>query len=113
MTKAAQTAARSKTEIALEAAINAVTAAGFVADGETRSESSRRKTGELTEALIGVGGRQRFALPGTAHKVTVGRRTTNFYQFEKGKDKEPRNFRYFDTADLDGIARAASEARNV
>jgi hypothetical protein len=116
ITKAAHTAGPAKAQLAQEAAIKAVLAAGFVADGETRSETVRMPTmdcpvsnrGKSGGELTTFGGRQRFAIPETTHRVTVGPRTTNFYEFEKGK--EIWGFRPFETFELDAI-RAAAEAR--
>lgn len=104
-----------KLELAQEAAIKAVLDAGYVADGETRSESVRMPTtacpvvgrGKIGGEVATFGGRQRFALIGTPYKVTVGPRTTNFYEFEKGKDKEAHGFKYFDTSDIEGITAMA------
>lgn len=83
------------------AAIEAVLAGGFIPDGETRTESYRAKVGELAQALVTAGGRQRFAKPGTPMKVTVGRITVCFYEVEKGK--EPKNYINISTRQIDRI----------
>lgn len=110
---------KGKSELAQEAAIKAVLAAGYVPDGETRSETVRMPTtdcpvvgrGKIGGELATFGGRQRFALLGTPYKVTVGQRSTNFYEFDKGQDKEAHGFKYLDTVDLEGVARTAREFR--
>lgn len=104
-----------KSELAQAAAIEAVLAAGFVADGETRSETVRIPTercpvlcrGKMGGEIATFGGRPRFALPGTNRRVTVGPRTVCFYRFEKGKD--PTGFKSIDTKNLAAVVAACNQ----
>lgn len=99
-------------EQAQAAAIQAVIAAGFVPEGETRQETVRMESaanpiyGGIGGKLATFGGRPRFSLPGTNRRVTVGPRSVCFYNFEKGK--EPTGFKSLDTKDTAAIVAAAA-----
>jgi hypothetical protein len=102
-----------KTQQAQAAAIEAVIAAGFVDDGETRSQTVRMESasnpiyGGIGGRVTTIGGRPRFALPGTDRKVTVGPRSVCFYRFAKG-DREPHSYQSFATKDVEAIRHAAN-----
>lgn len=77
---------------------------GFVPAGETNVETFRvitKKSYPLPGAEIKVGGRQRFSLPDTNRFVTVGARTTCFYEVVNGKAQNFANFN--NKKDFDGI----------
>ncbi len=71
---------------AMALAIDALLAAGFLPDGHTRQELVRIPTrnspvfGHSGGELAKLGGRQRFALPDTDVKCTVGKRTLALYR---------------------------------
>lgn len=77
-------------QLAMAQTIDLLTQAGFVPDGQTPQQTVRIPT--ATSPLLGhsggqlatLGGRQRFAKPGTALKATVGRQTVALYQVKNG-----------------------------
>lgn len=79
--------------LAVERAVEVLTGAGFVPDGATREEEVRIPTsrapvyGGIGGELRTLGGRTRFAIPGTAIRVTVGASTTCVYR-RQGREVE-------------------------
>lgn len=90
--------------------IAALEQAGFVDDGETRSETVRIGTtkspilnrGKSGGEIRTFGGRKRLKLPGTQWKVTVGKRTVCFY-----KTPGPTDFQTFEASDPRAVHEAA------
>lgn len=78
----------SKSEQAMADAIDALLAAGFLPDGQTREEIVRVPTqqspllGLSGGVLAKFGGRQRFAHIASSVKATVGPRTTAIYRVD-------------------------------
>lgn len=67
-------------------AVAVLLAAGFVANGSTRTENVRIPTSAVPSGeRRTLGGRLRFALPGTEVRATVGARTVCLYRRE-GRD---------------------------
>lgn len=98
-----------KTERAMAAAIDALLAAGFEPDGQTREELVRVPTrhspmlGLSGGELAKFGGRQRFAQRGTNVKATVGPRTTTVYRIEGAGLAGVRGIATHDTIDGEAI----------
>jgi hypothetical protein len=94
-----------KTQQAMAAAIDALLAAGFEPDGQTREEVVRVPTrqspvlGYSGGELARFGGRQRFAQRGTNVKATVGPRTTAVYRIEGAGLAGVRGIASHDTSD--------------
>jgi hypothetical protein len=87
-------------------AIQSLLDAGFEPDGTTREETVRIPTrnsplfGSSGGELAKLGGRQRFAIPGTTYKATVGKRTTAVYRTEGEGLGGVRGIASFDTHDI-------------
>lgn len=96
----------SKSEKAMADAIQSLLDAGFEPDGTTREETVRIPTrnsplfGNSGGELAKLGGRQRFAIPGTTYKATVGMRTTAVYRSEGGGLGGVQGIASFDTNDI-------------
>jgi hypothetical protein len=101
----------SKSELAMDRAVQVLLDGGFVPDGETagatiRSESSTSLVlGGAGGRLTKVGGRARFSLPGTDWKATVGKMTTTFYRVVDGTTFD---MNAFNTSDEDRLSRAVA-----
>lgn len=86
--------------------------AGWVDDGRTQTEHVRIPTTKVPAYLFGgqggelrtLGGRLRLAKPGTDRKVTVGKRTTYFYEIREGVVRADLRVQ---TKDLERIQNAA------
>lgn len=98
-----------KREEAMGAVVDLLLAAGFVPDGQTRAEIVRIPTatsplyGRSGGELAKLGGRQRFAKPGTTVRATVGSRTTALYRIESKGIEGVRGIATRNTKDLDDI----------
>lgn len=83
-----------------QAVIDLIGRFGFIPDGQTSVVQTRQGTvdtpiyGGLGGKIVSQGGRDRFVLPGTNWRVTVGPSTTNFYQVIQGRTE---NFHGFHT----------------
>jgi hypothetical protein len=105
-----------KSQSAMMEVIATLTEAGFVPDGETRKETVRIPTtkapvyGGIGGELTTMGGRQRFHLPETNIKATVGPRTTAIYRVVERKSQFIGTF---DTKDLTLIQQALGELKPV
>lgn len=93
-----------------EAVIAALLNAGFTPDGNTPQETVRIPTvetpvyGGIGGKLTTLGGRQRFMLPGTSIKVTVGKITTYFY--EVLPNQPMRGIAHLQTSNLEAVNQA-------
>lgn len=67
------------------AIVDAILAAGLVPDGETRTEVARMATSDGGSEVRTFGGRERYAMPGSDLRVTVGKLTTFVYRLTAGK----------------------------
>ena len=102
-----------KSELAMERAIEVLLEGGFVPDGETATSVVR--TGSSASPIYGasggqlskVGGRTRFARPGTEWKATVGKLSTSFYRVADGATHD---LNVFPTNDEERLARAVASA---
>lgn len=103
-----------KTEQAMAAAIDALLAAGFSPDGQTREEIVRVPTkhspllGLSGGELAKFGGRQRFAQGATGVKATVGPRTTAIYRVEGSGLAGVRGIATHNTSDGEAIRATVS-----
>lgn len=91
------------------AAVDLLRSRGYVPAGTTSPRTARLVTFgsfPLTGATVTTGGRDRYELPGTPHRATVGPRLVNLYEYDSGTIT---NFRQFRSSDVDGI-RAALDA---
>lgn len=85
--------------------VAALEEAGFVRDGTTSTEEVRVSTarspvlGRTGGELRTFGGRERWSLPGTRLRCTIGPRTTNVYTV--GRDGDVRFVGQFDTKGID------------
>lgn len=87
----------------LSKVINLLSEKGFCASGKTRAESVKFVTVNsypFAGKVATFGGRERFELPETDWKVTVGKRTVYFYQSGKGAAAGGQQFQ---TRDLEEI----------
>lgn len=102
-----------KSELAMERAIEVLLEGSFVPDGETagaivRAGSSASPVyGAGGGQLSKVGGRRRFALPGTEWKATVGKLSTSFYRVVDGATHD---LNVLPTNNEERLARAVASA---
>lgn len=94
--------------------------AGFVQDGVTRQETVRVPTrtsplyGHSGGELRTFGGRQRFMLPGTSYRATVGKRTTALYRVLVSNSPLEHGVEMLaalDTKDLPAVQNALAQIR--
>jgi len=106
----------------MQAVIELLLAKGFVRDGATVQQTVRVPTvanpvyGGIGGELTTMGGRQRFALPGTDIKATVGKRTTFFYRLTDKKvlgRRETESIAHLETRDLAAIETALAQLPTV
>ncbi len=99
----------------MAAVIDALLQAGFLPDGETRTEVVRVPT--TSSPLFGLsggelakfGGRQRFALGTSGIKATVGKRTTAVYRMVGAGLAGVQGIASFDTGDLEKLRQVLAE----
>lgn len=97
----------------MEKVIQLLTKAGYQPAGQTIGETFRIVTQAsypCAGAEISTGGRQRFAIPGSPERVTVGKRVTCFYLSE---NHQARAFQNFKTSDLAAIEQEAQARINA
>ena len=102
----------SKSEQAIANTIQILLDAGFEQDGHTQEQIVRIPTrtsplfGKYGGVLDSFGGRQRFALPGTSVRATVGARTTAFYRSERSGLQGVTGIASVDTKDVEAVRSA-------
>ena len=104
-----------KSELTMQAAIQALATAGFSPDGATFSSEYRMPT--KASPLLGVsggelakfGGRQRFAREGTDLRATVGARTTCLYRHHPGAEYPVEVLANIQTKNVDEIRQALQQ----
>lgn len=98
-----------RTEQAQAAVIQALLDAGFEPNGLTTTQQVRIPTrsspafGQSGGVLASFGGRQRFALPGTSVRATVGARTTAIYRSEGGGLSGVEGIASVDTKNIEAV----------
>lgn len=105
---------QNKRQQTVAAVVAALTAAGYVPHGHTRTTvqptAGTTFAGGVPHGGRVVPGRQRFVLPGSRRFATVGPQTVCLYRYERGMMTEFQTVRAGDVAALSAALEAAQHA---